>query len=74
MTANLDIMTNQKNDILLLPNRVVNIKDDGKYVSIIDLNDKSDLLEKKIVTGLRGSDGNVEIISGLEEGDKVVAE
>jgi HlyD family secretion protein len=74
MTANLDILTNQKNDILILPSRVINTKDDGKYVSIIDVTDKSDLIEKKIVTGLRGSDGNVEIISGLNEGDKVVAE
>lgn len=74
MTANLDILTNEKTDILILPNRVITIQSDGKYVSVINPADKSDLLDKKIVTGLRGSDGNVEIISGLNEGDKVVAE
>jgi multidrug efflux pump subunit AcrA (membrane-fusion protein) len=52
---------------------VLNTKDDGKYVSVIDPDDQSDLIEKKIVTGLRGSDGNVEIISGLNEGDRVVS-
>lgn len=73
MTANLDILTNQKTDVLVLPNRVLITKDDGKYVSVLDPADMSDVIEKKIVTGLRGSDGNVEIISGLSEGEKVVS-
>jgi hypothetical protein len=30
------------------------------------------LIEKKIITGARGSNGTVEIVSGLSEGDKVV--
>jgi multidrug efflux pump subunit AcrA (membrane-fusion protein) len=74
MTANLDILTNQKDNILVLPNRLIITKEGEKYVSVIDPTDQSDLLEIKIVTGLRGSDGNVEIISGLNEGDKVVAQ
>jgi len=73
MTANLDILTGQKNDILILPNRVITTQLDGKYVSVRDPNDQSELLQKKIVTGLRGSDGNTEIVSGLNEGDKVVS-
>jgi len=28
--------------------------------------------EVKVKTGLRGSDGNIEIIEGLSEGDKVI--
>ncbi len=72
MTANLDILTNQKNDILVLPSRVIVTKDDGKYVSVMDPGDQSDLIEKKVITGLRGSDGNVEIVSGLNEGEQVV--
>jgi RND family efflux transporter MFP subunit len=73
MTANLDILTNKKDNVLFLPSRVIVTKDDGKYVSMLDANDKSELIEKKVITGLRGSDGNVEVISGLNEGDKVVA-
>jgi len=73
MTANLDILASQKDNVLILPNRLVTTKDDGKYVSVLNPADMSEVIEKKIVTGLRGSDGNVEIISGLNEGDKVVS-
>jgi HlyD family secretion protein len=73
MTANLDILTNQKTDVLVLPNRLVTTQSDGRYVSVLDPNDQSKIIEKKVVTGLRGADGNVEIISGLNEGDKVVS-
>ncbi len=72
MTANLDILTDKKDNILLLPNRIITTKDDGKYVSVRNPDDMSDILEKKIIVGLRGSEGNVEIISGLNEGDKVI--
>jgi len=72
MTANLDILTNQKTNILILPNRVILTRDDGKYVTILKPADKSEMQDIKITAGLRGSDGNVEIISGLNEGDKVV--
>jgi RND family efflux transporter MFP subunit len=72
MTANLDILTNQKMGVLILPNRVITTQDDGKYVSVLDPADQSEVVEKKIITGLRGFDGNVEIISGVNEGDKVV--
>ncbi len=73
MTANLDILTNQKENVLILPNRVITTQSDGKYVSVLNPTDKSEIIEKKVVTGLRGFDGNVEIISGLNEGDKVVS-
>lgn len=73
MTANLDIQTNQKDNVLVIPSRVVTTRDDGKYVSVLNPNDEVELLDKKVVTGLRGSDGNIEIVSGLSEGDKVVS-
>jgi multidrug efflux pump subunit AcrA (membrane-fusion protein) len=72
MTANLDILTNKKADVLTLPSRVIVTKEDGKYVSYMNPADQSEILEKKIITGLRGSDGNVEIVSGLNLGDKVI--
>jgi HlyD family secretion protein len=72
MTTNLDILTSHRVGILVLPSRVINTKDDGKYVSILNSNDSSELIEKKIITGARGSNGTVEIVSGLSEGDKVV--
>ncbi len=72
MTANLDILTNKKEDVLILPSRVVISREDGKYVSVIDPNDRSDTIDQKVITGLRGSDGNVEIVSGLNLEDKVI--
>lgn len=72
MTANLDILTNKKEGVLILPSRVIVSRDDGKYVSVLNPNDRSEIQDKKIEIGLRGSDGNTEILSGLSEGDKVV--
>ncbi len=72
MTANIDILTNQKNDILIIPGRVITNNNNDRYVSVINPTDTSDILEKKIITGLRGLDGNVEVVSGLNEGDLVV--
>jgi multidrug resistance efflux pump len=74
MTANLDILTNQKDNVLILPSRVITTEFDGKYVSVLDVNNKTEIIDKKIVTGLRGADGNVEIVSGLSEGDMVVTQ
>lgn len=72
MTANLDVLTNKKDNVFVLPNRLVVNKTDGKYVSVVNPVDSSDIIEKKVVTGLRGYDGNIEIISGLTEGERVI--
>jgi len=72
MTANLDILTSQKDDILIIPARAITNGDGGKSVSVVNPVDSSDVTSKKIITGLRGSDGNVEVVSGLLEGDLVV--
>jgi HlyD family secretion protein len=71
MTANIDVITAQKNNVLALPYRAVISKDSGKFVSILHI-DGETLIEKKIQTGIRGTDGNIEIVSGLNEGEKVV--
>ena len=69
MTANLDILTTEKSGVLKVPARVVYSKNGDRYVKILD----DDLIQEiKIEIGLRGSDGSLEIISGIEEGDKVI--
>lgn len=70
MTANLDILTSEKNDVLNVPARAIYSKNGDRYVKV--LGEKNAILEIKIEVGLRGSDGQVEILSGLKEGDKVV--
>ncbi|MDO8442802.1 MAG: efflux RND transporter periplasmic adaptor subunit [bacterium] len=71
MTANIDILTNKKEGVLILPQRAVLTKDGEKFVQ---LNTGKNVIEnKKIDTGLKGSDGNIEIVSGLNDGDKVIS-
>ncbi len=76
MTANLDILTNSRINVLAVPSRSVYSIDNKKYVKLIDLHDLSDLknvIEKEVVTGIRGVDGYIEIVSGIKEGDKILA-
>jgi len=70
MTANLDILTAEKMDVLTVPTRTVYTKDVFRYIKV--LNSDNSISEIRIETGLRGSDGRLEIISGVVEGDKVV--
>lgn len=70
MTANIDVLTAKKENVIVVPQRAVISKDSEKIVRI--LNDDVTIKEVKIKTGLRGSDGNIEIIEGIKEGDKVV--
>lgn len=71
MTANIEIRTASKTNVLVIPQRAV-LRRNGNQFVLVDEGGSAPV-EKKIETGLRGSDGNIEIISGLNEGDKVVA-
>lgn len=71
MTANLDILTAQKNNVIAVPARAVISRNGDKFVKVL-LEDNQTVEEVLVDTGLRGSDGNVEILEGLSEGDKVV--
>ena len=44
--------------------------DEGKFVKI--LTGKNEASEVSVETGLRGSDGTIEITKGIDEGDKVI--
>jgi HlyD family secretion protein len=70
MSADADINTFEKNDAVMIPYRAVK-KDSGQeYVEIL----KSENMTEKVnvKTGFRGDDGMVEIISGLNGGEKVI--
>lgn len=73
MTANIDILSSQKNNALAVPTRAINEKDDKKIVQLLITDGKTESLkEVEVKTGLRSSSGLIEIIDGLNEGDKVV--
>lgn len=71
MTANIDILTDKRENVLTIPQRAVITKNDEKFV-LLDTG-KSEPENVKIETGLKGSDGMIEVLSGLKEGDKIVS-
>jgi len=72
LTANVDILNDRKENVMYLPTRNI-IAKNGK-TSVYVLTKDEQKKEVEIQTGLRGSDGRTEIISGLNEGDIVLAE
>lgn len=70
MTANIDILTDKRVNAITIPQRAVISKNGDKFVKILDSG--GTIKETPVKIGLRGSDGDVEIIEGVREGDKVI--
>ena len=69
MTANLDILTDERQNVIAIPQRAVVTKNGEKLVRVV----YDSLIEEiQVKTGLIGRNGLVEITDGLNEGDKVV--
>ncbi|PLX28672.1 hypothetical protein C0581_01360 [Candidatus Parcubacteria bacterium] len=69
MTADVLFYTEEKEDVLYVPQRVVRTNDEGKYVRVLE---GGEAKEMSVVTGLRGDGGFVEIVSGVEEGQEII--
>jgi RND family efflux transporter MFP subunit len=69
MTANCDILTAKKDKVLTIPHRAIQEKDGRRFVKVL-VNGAP--IEKNVTVGLRGDEGEVEIISGLTAGEKVI--
>ncbi|MEK7552279.1 MAG: efflux RND transporter periplasmic adaptor subunit [Patescibacteria group bacterium] len=70
MTADITVKGEKKENVLAVPGRSVISRDGQKFVQVQNID--GTIAEKIVKTGLRGSDGNVEITEGLAEGDKVI--
>lgn len=70
MTADIDILTAEEMKVLAVPSRSVIRRNGDQYVEVFVSED--DIREVSVVTGIRGSDGFVEIKDGLKIGDKVI--
>lgn len=70
MTANLTIMSDSRENVLTIPYRAVTEKDGKKIVKV--LIDDNNFKEVEVQTGLKGSGGEIEVLSGLKEGDQVI--
>lgn len=69
MTASLDVETAKKGDVLVIPARAIITKDGVRKVRIV--RDEERIEEVPVEIGLRGADGNIEIIKGIAEGDAI---
>jgi HlyD family secretion protein len=72
-SANADLVIREKKDVMLVPERLVTFEDGGKkaFVELPGLGPKDGPRKVEIQVGL--SDGlNVEVVSGLKTGDKLV--
>jgi len=69
MTASVKIITFSKPNVIVIPGGVVFDKDGKNFVQI---KIGEELVDKEIVLGITSSLGQVEVVSGLSDGDKVV--
>ncbi|MBN1258188.1 efflux RND transporter periplasmic adaptor subunit, partial [Candidatus Peregrinibacteria bacterium] len=75
MTANLDIVTANKENVLIIPQRAVISHDGSRLVRILAMEEDGKttaIHEVPVTTGIRGTEGQMEIIEGLKEGDVVI--
>ena len=70
MTANIDVVTDRREGVIVVPRRAVIKRGDEAFVRV--MNSAGIVSEIKVKQGLVGSDGNAEILEGIREGDMVV--
>lgn len=72
MTADVEIFTDERPGVLVIPQRAILEKDGKKIVRVIIDTATVSFDEREVVTGLRGNEGLIEIVSGLNEGEEVI--
>ncbi len=72
MTANITITTNQKKNVIVIPSRA--IVDQGSKGKIVKLLIDKQVKEQKIITGIRGDNGDIEVLDGLRAGDVLITQ
>jgi HlyD family secretion protein len=71
MTANIDVVADKRENVIYIPQRAV-INKDGQRIVMVYRGAKESLEERKVTVGIRDVNGNIEISSGLAEGEVVV--
>ena len=72
MTADATIVTEERHATLALPLRAITYRPDGTAVALVLDPATGKESEEVVETGVRSTDGFVEIRAGLSEGDQVV--
>jgi len=69
MTANIDIISQQKDNVLAIPQRAVISKDGQRFVRTLENKTPREI---EVKTGIKSSDGYMEILQGLSQGDQII--
>lgn len=73
MTADVLIQTDSRTGVLAVPARAIMTENGDRFVRILSKkNGQETVISVPVETGLRASDGYIEILSGLSEGDMVI--
>ncbi|MFA6193648.1 MAG: efflux transporter periplasmic adaptor subunit, partial [Parcubacteria group bacterium] len=65
----LDVLTFEKDNVLMIQERAIKDIDGKKIVQILE---KGNPVEKEVKTGAKGDGGMIEIVFGLKEGELVI--
>lgn len=69
LTANIMVHTAQREHVLALPRRAIIRREGKEYVKVQDGETEREI---EVTTGLLGSDGRIEILSGLNGGEEII--
>jgi HlyD family secretion protein len=69
LTANIDIQTKRKDNVLVLPQYAILQNNEGTFVETLE---NKTTKQNKVMLGIQDQKGNVEIISGVTEGEQVL--
>ena len=72
LTADIDVLSSSRTDVLYIPTRDIFSKDGKKFVNLLVNPKTQEIKEVEISVGLKGSDSHTEVLSGLNEGDVIV--
>lgn len=69
LTANIEIETKSKENVLILPQYAILQNDEGTFVEVLE---GKNVKQKPVKLGIQDQKGNVEVISGVEKGEQVL--
>ena len=69
LTANIDIQTNYKDNVLVLPQYAILQNDQGTFVETVE---NKTVKQNPVTLGIQDEKGNVEVVSGVTEGEQVL--
>jgi multidrug efflux pump subunit AcrA (membrane-fusion protein) len=72
MTANVKIITAMKPGVIVIPERAVLEEEGKKNIRILTPGGKELFSLRHVITGIKGDDGKIEVVSGLQVGEEVI--